>query len=246
MTPRQIGAFWLICCHAWRGTTVGRMLNDPQRLMRLARLSAAEWEVDGPAILAGFDTSDPKWVVQKRLVREWEKQQARRAQAVAAGKRSGEVRRTTVEHPFVPRSTKPERTANPSSVSVSSSVSSVPPTPTHRGGVGIEIEFQDYKRRLGDIFKRDPDKAWSEYEIRGFSSLVRQPTFPLELGEIQGAYHKGLQWLPQSLGRLLEDWTGTLDKARQETTFNGKPARKAPVLRDIDRTLARIEAQHKK
>lgn len=131
MTLMQQGAYMRLICHAWRGTTVGRLLNDPQRLSTLAHMTLSEWDENKGPILRAFRIDDDGYITQKRLVIEWEKQQVRWLQTVAAGKRSGEARR---ERPFNDRSTTVERTANPSSSSSSSSSTSVCNNPPTSGG----------------------------------------------------------------------------------------------------------------
>jgi uncharacterized protein YdaU (DUF1376 family) len=162
MTPLQRGAYIMLICHAWRSTTVGRLLNDRQRLSSLAGLTLNEWSENEAAILRAFRVDEDGHITQKRLVREWEKQQVRHNQTVAAGKASAEKRRKpSNERPFNDRSTTVERTGNPSSSSSSSSSSShVPPTP-RAGGV----------KRLNGI----PATA---DEVVAFGSSLRPPVAP--------------------------------------------------------------------
>ena len=102
MTPLQRGAYILLICHAWRSTTVGRLLNDAQRLATLAGLTFDEWGVNSGPILRAFRVDPDGYITQKRLVAEWEKQQVRRNQTVTAGKASAAKR---VQRTFNERST---------------------------------------------------------------------------------------------------------------------------------------------
>ena len=234
MTARQVGAYMLLLCHAWRGTTVGRMLNDPQRLMRLARLSPKEWAEDSPVIISCFDISDEKWLVQKRMVREWDKQQTRRAQAVEAGKRSGQVRR---ERPFNDRSTSVERKANTSSSSSSSSSVLVPPTPT-----GGEV-LHELKTRIGAIFKRLPTARWNYADETALCEVARRPGVLDELSELEMAWVSKVEFLSRSAGAMLRDWDTNLDKARTVGLVggNGKPAPKSGFEKQMARDMAALD-----
>jgi uncharacterized protein YdaU (DUF1376 family) len=240
MTARQVGAYMLILCHAWRGTTVGRMLNDPQRLMRLARLSDAEWAEDGPAIIACFDNSDPQWLVQKRMVREWEKQQARRAQTVEAGKRSGEARR---ERPFNVRSTNVERNGNPSSSSPSSSVpvSLKPPSPLPEGGGVGEL-----KSRIGKLYKRTDTDQWTYAEETALCQIFSRPRVMDELQEIEQAWVSKTPYMSQSCKALLQEWGANLDRARTAhlRPVNGKPPKQSSLSKtqsEISKIMREME-----
>ena len=102
-----------------------------------------------------------------------------------------------------------------------------------------DIPFEDYKRALGTIFQRVETDAWSYIEENQFVAILKRPSVQKEIVEIQMAYRKRLQWLPQSLGRLLEDWTGTLDKARAGGQQNGNP--KIKLTADQEMAVSRGE-----
>jgi len=121
MTLEQQGAYVRLLCHAWRATTVGRLLNDRSTLFALARMTPEQWDQNSEAILRAFRVDDDGYITQKRLVKEWEKQQVKRLQAHEAGVRSGEVRR---ERPFNDRSTNRQRPVGvPLNTSASASAS---------------------------------------------------------------------------------------------------------------------------
>lgn len=115
MTLEQQGAYVRLLCHAWRSTTVGRLLNDPQRLSSLARMSLEQWSANSAAILRAFRVDPDGYITQKRLVEEWEKQQARYNQCVAAGKNSAKKRLSESQRPLNERSTHGQREGNSSS-----------------------------------------------------------------------------------------------------------------------------------
>jgi uncharacterized protein YdaU (DUF1376 family) len=125
MTLEQQGAYIRLICHAWRSTTVGRLLNDRSTLAALARMSVDQWSSNEASILRAFRIDDDGFITQKRLVKEWEKQQAKRNQAHEAGVKSGKVRR---ERPFNDRSTNRQRPVDVSfNTSSSSSIYNIYP-----------------------------------------------------------------------------------------------------------------------
>ncbi len=140
MTLEQQGAYWRLCCHAWkiesplppgsndlngRSTTVGRILNDDQRLSKLARMTEDEWAKNKAQILAAFRIDPDGYITQKRLLREWNKQQEFHQQRIEAGKASAKARAKKPlnerSNDLNDRSTSVQREGNSSSSSSSSS-----------------------------------------------------------------------------------------------------------------------------
>jgi uncharacterized protein YdaU (DUF1376 family) len=88
MTLEEQGAYWRLCCHAWKPpswdggkATVGSLHNDPTLLAALSG-AGPRWEDLAPAVLRAFHLSpDGKFLVQRRLTEEWEKLQGRVEQA---------------------------------------------------------------------------------------------------------------------------------------------------------------------
>ena len=212
MNARQRGAYWTLCCHAWHSTSVGRLLNDRSRLARLAGLTDTEWTEDEQAILAAFDTSDHKFIVQKRLVKEYKKQEALRNQRVEAGLASAKKRSTSVQRTLDERSTDAGRAFNSSSSSSSSDVPPNPPLAVDRQ----QLPISQIKRRVGDLFKRDNDDPWSYAEQTAICEIAKRPRVIEELEEIEKAWVSGVPYLSTSCGGLLNDWGANLDRARNE------------------------------
>lgn len=117
MSLEQQGAYWRLCCFAWKSTPVGHLLNDRSTLAGLSRLGD-RWDDNAEAILRAFRVSDDgKTLYQKRLVEEFNRLEERRNQAVEAGKASAKARSTTVERPLNDRSPEAPTKVNPSSAS---------------------------------------------------------------------------------------------------------------------------------
>lgn len=71
MTLEEQGAYIRLICHAWNNVPCGHLPNDDKKLAALSRLGE-KWEASKETIKAAFQVID-KWIVQKRLVREFQK-----------------------------------------------------------------------------------------------------------------------------------------------------------------------------
>jgi hypothetical protein len=99
------------------------------------------------------------------LVKEWEKQQVRREQAVMAGKRSGEVRKgTTVERPLNGR----VASLNPSSSSSSSSSEVQKGVESARQRRGSKEEISSYCKEQG-LTAQDSEWLWAKWQENDFT-----------------------------------------------------------------------------
>ena len=87
------------------------------------------------------------------------------------------------------------------------------------GGIG------EFKIKVGKIFQRKETDHWKQPEEFELVQVFKREDKWNELAIIENAYGRGQKFLPQSVGRLLEDWTGTLDKARNPDPAGGKGPR---------------------
>ena len=76
-----------------------------------------------------------------------------------------------------------------------------------------------FKQTLGAMFGRKPEDSWSNLEEHSLIQVINRPAFTTELEEIKRFKVRvpsdriRFDW-PATLGKLLDLWTGTLDKAR--------------------------------
>ena len=90
LSTRQHGAYLLLIMHYWR---TGKPLpTRVEHLFRICRLTAAEWEEDGEAVIAFF-TPTPDGYVHGRIERELQSAQEFIEKRAAAGRASAEAKR---------------------------------------------------------------------------------------------------------------------------------------------------------
>jgi hypothetical protein len=232
MNSAQEGAYIRLLAYDWDNDGIP---SDVEIIRKLSRLPA---EIDIEPVVKCF-TNHPRkkdFLTNQRLQRERRKQLEYRKERSTSGLRGAKKR----WHSYDTAMAQPYHTAIPQPMANHGSLSlipipipsSVPPIPVRANG--DLKDFQDYKRCLAMIFNRDPEKAWAEFEDRAFAGLIKDPDFPKELVEIQAAYRKADRWMPQSLGKLFENWRGALDKARQPRNPDEKPAKKSQFDKDFD------------
>ena len=150
MTLEDQGAYMRLLCHAWDPPSldggekppVGHLPNDPEVLAALSGMgtqgehntNTTRWNERSAFILRAFhETEDGRFIYQKRMVEEWEKQEEYREAKSRAGKASGKVRRTPREQKVNRR-----RTDTPTKTNLASAFASADLPPTPRGGNGAD------------------------------------------------------------------------------------------------------------
>jgi hypothetical protein len=99
----------------------------------------------------------------------------------------------------------------------------------------------EFKKRVGAIFQRKDTDHWKQPEELELVQVFKRPEAFNELQIVENAYGRGLKYLPQSVGRLLEDWTGTLDKARNPERQQDNAGGKRPESRQrVEGLTARV------
>jgi uncharacterized protein YdaU (DUF1376 family) len=92
MTLEQQGAYMRLLCHAWKQDEPGVIPDDDRWLAGVTRL-CKKWARSRQAIAAAFDTmTRPGFWVQKRMVKEAEKQAEWHAKSAAGGRASAAKR----------------------------------------------------------------------------------------------------------------------------------------------------------
>jgi hypothetical protein len=86
---------------------------------------------------------------------------------------------------------------------------------THREGNGKLARVSRMRLRLNQLFKRDQQAPWSCMEEQALCDIAKRPEAELELSEIV-TFKPTVEprYFPQTLERLLNSWTGTLDRSR--------------------------------
>jgi uncharacterized protein YdaU (DUF1376 family) len=73
MTTKEVGAYILLLCKAWREEPPGSIPNDDRVLARWTRLLPAEWAECRTGVLAAFTLGTDSRLHQKRLRKEYQK-----------------------------------------------------------------------------------------------------------------------------------------------------------------------------
>lgn len=100
MTLEEQGANWRLICHAWKQEDIGTLANDDSMLAALSRLGPERWEACKKNILRAWDTSQDGILIQKRLVREFQKQQEHHKAFSVSGKKGASKRWGGYGHPI--------------------------------------------------------------------------------------------------------------------------------------------------
>lgn len=96
------------------------------------------------------------------------------------------------------------------SASVSASAS---PSATEREPERKPLPTDEIRTRVNVLFKRGDSDPWAYDELSYLVDVSKRPHCLDELKELEGWYKKGT-YRPQKVSSLLSDWTGTLDRAR--------------------------------
>lgn len=102
--------------------------------------------------------------------------------------------------------------------------------------------LEQMKIRLSWMFNREPNAPWGNDEEHYLVDVCKRPTALAELDMIE-PYFKSAErkYRPQTLSRLLQDWTGCLDKSRNGTSA---PAKKAdPTIYEIKTVIEAKQAE---
>jgi uncharacterized protein YdaU (DUF1376 family) len=101
MSLEEQGAYIRLLCHAWdpppdadgHKPAVGCLPNDPVLLATLSRLGRDGWAMAAPQIMRAWRVSnDGRYIVQKRMMEEWRKQQDYGKSKSEAGKKGAAKR----------------------------------------------------------------------------------------------------------------------------------------------------------
>lgn len=102
------------------------------------------------------------------------------------------------------------------SVSVSESSSGGKESAERKGGGEAELEV--FRSKLCKLYNQTSARRWSYAEESTLSDLTKSAEFPGELDEIINYKNKlppaDVRFFPNSIDRLLSQWTSTLDRAR--------------------------------
>jgi hypothetical protein len=96
LTTRQHGAYLLLLMHSWRSE--GRIPDAPAQQAAIARMTPAEWEVEGPAVVAFFnDDCTHERVVKELAIASAVTGQRSKAGKASAAKRQRKANETSTE-----------------------------------------------------------------------------------------------------------------------------------------------------
>lgn len=118
MTTKEVGAYILLMCKAWREEPPGSIPNDDRVLARWSRLAPDEWSECRTGVLAAFRLgTDSRWH-QKRLRKEYDKLLAFQKDRSVNGKKGAETRwlghSSAIAKPMANDSSSPSSSSSPS------------------------------------------------------------------------------------------------------------------------------------
>lgn len=85
MDAEEVGMYWLLCCVAWQQTPPCTLPDDDEKLAKWARVSHDTFVQKSVNLKLCFKRKRGR-LVQEGLLREWKKQQERRAKAAGSAK----------------------------------------------------------------------------------------------------------------------------------------------------------------
>lgn len=92
----------------------------------------------------------------------------------------------------------------------------------------------DLKSALSLLYRRPPEQAWSYAEETLLVEIARRPDAKAEF-QLIANFRRGMpleerkKFFPQQVARLLENWNGTLDRARMAKPVAARPAVSASI-----------------
>jgi hypothetical protein len=94
--------------------------------------------------------------------------------------------------------------------------------------------FNELKTALSSIFKRPLEQPWSYAEETALVEISRRPAALAEFQQIANFRRRTVpdekKFLPGSVEKLLEKWTDTLDRARNNPSQTARPLQPAPLI----------------
>lgn len=214
MTLEEEGAYIRALLYCWKNYGL------PSDVKRLAILIGKGCTVElATKIAAMFEPSNvPDRLTNNRLELEWRKQRRWREMGVSGNqKRWG-------KNP-------PNAVAGPHPVKAPDDP---PPNPSAPPSIKFPVEkIMRVRAELNRLFERKPEEGWSYYEESGLGEILKRENIEDELAIVVNfrrsiPMHELKFMFPSTLGKLVNDWTGTLDKARSGSYSPEKPRKSDP------------------
>lgn len=203
MTDEEVGQYIRLLCRQWSGCgLVGTEMASHTRSTEVS-----------PRVLSKFERCEDGLFRNRRMELERSKQAYFRKLQSVKGKKSAESRLNSGSN------------RNPTAVQPNVNLRSPSPSPSTEevhGSTAVqpEDEINQMLRVLGDtIYGRPEPQAATIYEARLAFDVTKRPDWKTEMETILGfgrvCKPADRQFeIPKTLERLLEQWSGTLDKAR--------------------------------
>lgn len=225
----QHGAYMLLMDAYW--INKGPLTYEDEKFANITRLSLSDWLATRSVIAKFFNVETSEITVWRHKRIDFELQKAlKNKERKSLGAKKTNQKRWGKASLSDSLSESQSVSLKPSLNGRSSPSPSLSTPKPQNGGIKSDEEFESAKKTIGELFGRSADQSWAYGEEHALSEIIRREGFALELCEVVGFKKRILdgdirfEW-PKTLSRLLNDWTGTLDKARNYSpTQNAKPA----------------------
>lgn len=225
LNTEQHGAYVLLLMSFWIDD--GQMPDDDEQFASIVRCSLDHWKTKlRPVLIRFFQVDEQVWI-HKRVKLERVRTGEISRKRSEAGRLGGRPEKQTESKPKANGIAKPKQTE---SISQSQSHTQVQPKAhTHSEAVRV---FEKLKTEISGIWNKE--RRWSHLEESTLAEISRSPEAELEWSRIL-AYREilpirdRLKFFPQSVGRLLQNWTEVLDRAETAQKLNASVLTEDPL-----------------
>lgn len=107
--------------------------------------------------------------------------------------------------------------ASPQNVLETPPATTTPPEAEKTQGDGNAREIEAFKIRVGSMFRRRPNTAWSPKEMKALAAVLKFETPEEDILALEKRYATNDKYLRKDVITLLNNWNGEIDKARNGT-----------------------------
>lgn len=210
LTLEEEGAYIRLVASCWQH---GSIPSDPEQAARLIGKGASTTLATN--VLTMFKPStEPGRMIHDRLEHQRTEQEAWREKSAAGGRKSAEIRKgggkggsTVVKPPYQPNGNTPTPSPSPT------------PSPEVQEGNGAS-NLQTLRTRLCRLYSRSDTDRWSYEEEHALAQVSTREKCLEEFAVIE-CWRNSIpaeerKFFPQSLSKLVANWTEHLDKARSQ------------------------------
>lgn len=224
MTPAEEGAYIRLMCYAWNDEHCS-IPDDDEVLAKLSRLGEGWFKGGSQMVRRCFvpDVNNPGRLVNKRLLKEREKQERWRAKSAEGGRKSAETRRYKAKGGSTTLEPQGQPNGNQEATLLSSSSNSNPIVPLSIEELVVVWNGLQEVRLVRDITSDRRKKLATRWKETAFREGWRDAMdkFPLKCFCEEGGWRPTIDWFlrPKQVTRILEgdfDWSKNGDAKKQK------------------------------